>query len=73
MPSPNVLDLESLLEPIADDAPAGTDIRSDTTPGSLYYQIKDARTAARAAERQAAAGDSEARADWRPPNIAGSQ
>lgn len=66
MASPSILDLNSLLAPIADDAPTGADIRTDTTPGSIYYLIKDARTAARAAERQSAAGDTEARADWRP-------
>lgn len=66
MASPSVLDFDPLLAPISDDAPAGTDIRTDTSPGSIYYQIKDARTAARAAERQAATGDAEARADWKP-------
>jgi type VI secretion system protein ImpA len=51
MASPPVLDLESLLKPIDGENPAGEDIRLDTSPTSLYYRIKDARAAARAAER----------------------
>ena len=66
MASPDVLDLDRLLAPLGEESPAGVDIRSDSSPGSLYYQIKDARTAARSAERQAADGVPDARADWRP-------
>ncbi len=43
--------LESLLEPIPGDNPAGEDIRDDPSPASDYYSIKDTRNAARAAER----------------------
>ncbi|MGI6853553.1 type VI secretion system protein TssA [Mesorhizobium sp. 1B3] len=53
MASPQVIDLETLLAPISEDAPAGVDPRSDTSPNSLYYRVKDARNAARAAERSA--------------------
>lgn len=51
MGSPAVLNLEALLAPIAGDKPAGIDIRADSSPTSPYYRIKDARMAARAAER----------------------
>lgn len=53
MSSPQVIDIEALLAPISEEAPAGTDPRSDTSANSLYYKIKDARNAARAAERAA--------------------
>lgn len=57
MASPAILDLDALLRPIAEGAPTGGDLREDISPTSHYYRIKDARTAARAAERQADAGD----------------
>lgn len=43
--------MDALLEPIAPDAPAGANIRE--TPGlqEHYYRLKDARSAARLAER----------------------
>ncbi|MBX3411207.1 MAG: type VI secretion system protein TssA [Pirellulales bacterium] len=51
MASPDVLDFESLLAPIPGDKPTGEDIRSDWSPTSLYYAIKDARSTARGVER----------------------
>src|SRR5262245_17625246 len=67
MPSASVLDFAKLLTPIAGDNPAGADLRADPTPGSPYYVIKDARNAARAAERQAVVpGEETAPPDWRP-------
>ena len=66
MTSPNVLDIESLLTPIGDENPAGTDQREDASPMSVYYLLKDARSQARAAERQSLMGDDSAVADWRP-------
>ena len=48
-----VIDIDAFLQPISDDAPAGTDPRADTSSSSLYYQTKDARNAARSAERSA--------------------
>jgi type VI secretion system protein ImpA len=67
MASPDVLDFASLLNPIPGDDPSGVDIRADASPGSLYYLIKDARSAARAAERRLPESDADAgRADWRP-------
>ena len=53
MASPDVLDLERLLTPIEGDNPAGRDMREDDALVPLYFQIKDARSAARAAERSA--------------------
>ncbi|MGQ3674517.1 type VI secretion system protein TssA [Xanthobacter sp. TB0139] len=44
-------DPEELLHPVSEDAPCGTDPRSDPNPNSLYYQAKDGRAAARRIER----------------------
>jgi type VI secretion system protein ImpA len=68
MTSPTVLDFDKLLAPIPTDKPEGEDLRADPSPTSLYYKIKDARSAARAAERQVVMeGEEEAnRPDWRP-------
>jgi type VI secretion system protein ImpA len=46
-----IVDVDGLLQPISEDAPAGTDPRADTSSSSLYYRTKDARNAARSAER----------------------
>jgi type VI secretion system protein ImpA len=51
MASSPVLDIEALLVPIADDAPAGEDLRTSVASPTLYYSLKDLRVAARAAER----------------------
>lgn len=59
MASGDGLDLESLLKPISEDAPTGTDIREDTSPKSPYYTLKDARAQARERERMAEAGDTD--------------
>jgi type VI secretion system protein ImpA len=69
MASPEVLDFGKLLAAIPGDNPAGIDLRGDSTPGSAYYAIKDARSSARAAERQLVLGEEEAAGnppDWRP-------
>jgi type VI secretion system protein ImpA len=47
----HVIDLDSLKQPISAEAPQGKDLRADRSPTSTYYAIKDARNAARAAER----------------------
>jgi type VI secretion system protein ImpA len=57
MASPDILDFERLLAPIAGENPAGTDLRQDTSSNPVYYRIKDARSAARAAERRREALD----------------
>lgn len=66
MPTPEIFDIESLLSPISDERPVGDDPRLDSSPTSPYYQIKDARNQARAAERQLLmTGDGEP-PDWGP-------
>ncbi len=66
----SVLDFDRLLSPIPGDCPAGVALKEDYSPGSPYYAIKDARSAARAAERSMIWGGDDAsggdRADWRP-------
>lgn len=52
MASADLIDIDSLLQPIAGDLPAGADIREDSSPSSLYQKIKHERNQARAAERQ---------------------
>lgn len=47
------IDIDSLLAPISEAAPAGTNLRADASPKSIYYKLKDARSGARAAERRA--------------------
>ncbi|MCE9637036.1 MAG: type VI secretion system protein TssA [Planctomycetes bacterium] len=62
-----VLDVETLAAAIPGDLPCGADLRTDDSPQSAYYRIKDARNAARAAER-AAIRDPESATeepDWR--------
>lgn len=64
-----VIDIESLLQPVREDAPAGSDLREDRSPTSPYYSIKDARNGARAAERSALRSDDPNEApvaDWSP-------
>lgn len=69
MASVEVLDISELLAPIADDQPTGADLRADWSPTSVYYQIKDARAAARAVERQLMhdpEGAANTKPDWNP-------
>lgn len=67
MASEAIIALEDLLAPVSEDNPAGNDIREDASPSSPYYAIKDARNAARAAERSNLFDDSSSAADehWR--------
>lgn len=53
MASPATFDIEALLAPVSEAAPAGVDLRQDSSPTSVYFQLKDARSAARRAERAA--------------------
>ena len=55
----SVIDIDSLLQPISEEQPQGSDIREDRSPSSDYYTIKDARNSARAAERSAMFDDDE--------------
>jgi type VI secretion system protein ImpA len=48
-----ILDLESLAAPIAGTTPVGPNLRAQNSPQSLYTRLKDARAAARDAERKA--------------------
>ena len=63
----NVIDIEKLVAAISDERPQGVDIRSDRSPTSDYYTIKDARNSARAAERSAMFDETDADllAPWR--------
>ncbi|HEX3487610.1 MAG TPA: type VI secretion system protein TssA [Micropepsaceae bacterium] len=67
MGSPQCIDIEKLLAPISDGAPAGSNIREDVSPASLYFRLKDARSAARVAEKRAdAEGESQGvTPEWR--------
>jgi type VI secretion system protein ImpA len=67
--SPEILPFPRLLTPIAGDKPAGTDLRTDGSPGSLYSKVRDARGKARALERRMQPGQEvkpEDVPDWRP-------
>jgi type VI secretion system protein ImpA len=68
MASSAVLDFDKLVTPIPGEKATGADLRVDPSSTSAYYAIKDARNAARAAERQLVLDDEEptAQADWRP-------
>lgn len=62
------LDLDVLLAPVSDEAPTGVDVRTDFSPTSNYFRLRDARAEARAAERaaDADAGEDPGIADsWR--------
>lgn len=54
---PDGFDLEALLAPIPGDAPQGIDVREDYSAQSPYSRLRDARSTARDAERQAEAPD----------------
>jgi type VI secretion system protein ImpA len=70
MPSPSTLDFESLLQAISEEAPCGVALKEGPATAPIYYQVKDAREAARAAERAGARGEDEGgpaaqKPDWR--------
>jgi len=48
---PEGFDLAALLAPIAEETPAGADLREDFSPNSLYFRLRDARAEAREVER----------------------
>jgi type VI secretion system protein ImpA len=52
--------LKDLTKPISKKEIAGADLRENAAADSLYYQIKDARLAARKAERDLISGDTQA-------------
>jgi type VI secretion system protein ImpA len=45
--------VDGILRPLSEDSPAGRDLRLDVTPQSPYFRLRDARSDARAEERQA--------------------
>lgn len=66
MPTPETIEIDALINPISEENGVGEDLRLDSSPTSVYYQIKDLRNQARAAERQLLmAGEGEP-ADWSP-------
>ena len=70
MPSPEVIEFNKLVAPISEDQPAGGELKEDAALSPLYYQVKDAREAARTAERQlqAAWGEEAEVAGIEPPD-----
>jgi len=66
MSSLALIDISALLQPISEENMIGEDIRNDTSPTSLYAEIKDARNSARAAERNSVfdGGSTEAIDNW---------
>jgi type VI secretion system protein ImpA len=73
MSSPEVVDFAKLLAPISAENPAGSDLRTDPSPVSDYYVIRDARKVASDTERRFDKGeDKDAEnnklppPDWRP-------
>ncbi|MCP4492603.1 MAG: type VI secretion system protein TssA [Gammaproteobacteria bacterium] len=67
MASEEIISLDLLLAPVSDDSRVGEDIRDNASQDSPYYSIKDARTSARAAERNNMfdSDTSEADSQWR--------
>ncbi|MCF6324989.1 MAG: type VI secretion system protein TssA [Gammaproteobacteria bacterium] len=67
MASPAIIDIDELLKPISEERPVGENLRLNNTPASQYSTIKDARNAARAAERKNMFDDSntEASEHWK--------
>lgn len=64
-----LIDFDMLINAVDASAPAGIDPRSDISPTSQYYQLKDIRGQARANERALLAEDEDFQAlisDWRP-------
>jgi type VI secretion system protein ImpA len=78
--SPDTIDFDRLLAPVSESNEVGENLRTDSSPSSPYYLLKDARKAARAKERQSAssmekkdrasamkdADVPDARAEWKP-------
>jgi len=51
MATPPAFDLESLLQPISEEAPGGVELKEDSETSELFYRIKGARDDARSAEK----------------------
>jgi len=57
MTTETILNLEQLLSPISAEQPSGVDARTNDVASGLYYEIRDARSNARAIERNSLPGD----------------
>jgi type VI secretion system protein ImpA len=60
--------VDAILTPFQGAHAVGIDLRTDFTPNSLYYRLRDARAEARAVERQsdaASSADATAALEWR--------
>ena len=65
MASPDIIDIDSVLQPISDDSPTGLDPRENTSPTCSYQIVKLERNQARSAERNSIDGFSqEAYSHW---------
>jgi len=66
MASPAIIDIDALMQAISEENPVGDDLRLKPASTSQYSTIKDARQAARAAERNSMFDDSstEAAEHW---------
>lgn len=71
MANPTVLDFEALLAPVSDEQPSGTELKSDPVNNAIYYGVKDARDAARSAERQSLTAEADSGQDLDPPDWVG--
>jgi len=64
-----MIEVEKIIHPISSQMPVGENLRADISPASLYYAIKDKRSAARSAERAylngEEIGESEALTHWK--------
>lgn len=70
MATQDLLDFATLLAPIPGDNPAGRPLRDDLSHNAPYYVLRDARAAARAAERKQVWDEEDTpnstSADWTP-------
>jgi type VI secretion system protein ImpA len=69
MRTATVLDIEDLLAPIGGESPGGADLRATRRASGSFAMLKQARTAARTAERKLSVSEDEApagRPNWRP-------
>jgi type VI secretion system protein ImpA len=67
MSSPQLVELDTMIEPISIEKGTGSDVRLDQSPSSTYSRLRDARKAARAAERSNLFDNNSSAADehWR--------
>ncbi len=54
MATPETISFERLLAPVSDEQPSGIELREESAGTQIYFSVKDAREAARTAERQIA-------------------